>query len=376
MIFFTTKGAFTTKGIKDFSQKTQKPKFFFCAFCGEKTLRITFHLKYQPFCRICKKICQNSEKFELNVQNMKLRKILLKVFIALAIIFSVGAYVVIEHMLPYAGIKPYRIGEVKVSDVNNRGKLPTSFGLNYEPIEIQANDSIKLKGYFIKADSAICTIILLHGIGDCKEHFYGFCKQLADLHCNTIIMDSRAHGESGGVFCTFGYYEKFDVERVIDYAVQHNFKKPLGLFGNSLGGAIALQTLSNTNKLDFGIVESTFDRLDNVFAEYGKELMGFRSTWLANHVLEKSGVIAHFEPFTVNPVEACKNISCPIFMAHGTKDEKIPLAFGENNFNHLKTTQKEFVRVEGAGHLNLHSKGGADYWKKLSGFIVHTVERR
>ena len=161
---------------------------------------------------------------------------------------------------------------------------------------------------------------------------------------------------------------------MIDCATQHHYKKPLGLFGNSLGGAIALQTLGNTNKLDFGIIESTFDRLDNVFAEYGKEILGFRSTWLANHVLKKSGIIAHFEPFSVNPVEYCKNISCPIFMAHGTRDEKIPFSFGENNFNHLKTKQKEFVRVEGAGHLNLHLNGGVDYWNKLSAFIAQNCK--
>ena len=57
-------------------------------------------------------------------------------------------------------------------------------------------------------------------------------------------------------------------------------------------------------------------------------------------------------------------------MAHGIADDKIPFAFGQNNFKALKTLDKQFIAVEGAGHFDLHEKGGAAYWAKMTDFIL------
>jgi pimeloyl-ACP methyl ester carboxylesterase len=46
-----------------------------------------------------------------------------------------------------------------------------------------------------------------------------------------IAYDSRRHGESGGDVCTYGYYEKEDLRRVID-ALERG---PVVLMGTSLG---------------------------------------------------------------------------------------------------------------------------------------------
>jgi uncharacterized protein len=300
-----------------------------------------------------------------------------RVFITLGVIaalISIGLYVLVEHILPYSGIKPNRIVVSKLPEFS-QGALPSDNGLpDYEHLTVKAQDGIDLDAYLIKADSPICTIVLLHGIGDCKEHFYGFCKQLKDLHCNTLIMDNRAHGASGGEYCTFGYYEKYDVQAVLDYAESRQLAKPYGIYGHSLGGAIALQTLGISDKLDFGIIESTFDRLDKVFVEYGEDMVGLRWTWLSNHVLHKSGQIAHFDPMQVSPSESCKQIKCPMLMAHGTADDKIPISFGMNNFANLASTEKNFLTVQGAGHNDLQRVAGRDYQYALELFIRKSVE--
>ena len=57
-------------------------------------------------------------------------------------------------------------------------------------------------------------------------------------------------------------------------------------------------------------------------------------------------------------------------MAHGVVDDKIPFTFGQNNFKALKTLDKQFIAVEGAGHFDLHEKGGAAYWAKMTDFIL------
>jgi pimeloyl-ACP methyl ester carboxylesterase len=53
---------------------------------------------------------------------------------------------------------------------------------------------------------------------------------------DVLAYDSRAHGESGGNACTYGYYEKRDLSRAIDLIGL----RPVVALGISLGAAVAL----------------------------------------------------------------------------------------------------------------------------------------
>jgi uncharacterized protein len=303
------------------------------------------------------------------------KKVILKIFGTSLLLFAVASYFIVENVLPYAGIKPTKINAATLPEFQ-KGILPSNFGLDFEPFDVTTKDSLTLKGYWIKAEKPLCTMILVHGIGDCKERFYSFCQKLAKIGCQTIIFDLRAQGQSDGSYCTFGYKEKNDIATIIDSMTHKNVLKPFGIFGNSLGGAIALQVLGDNKNLKFGIIESTFDEFPKVALEYGADFIGLRSTVLTNHVIDKSGKIADFPPFDVKPVVSCASITCPIFMAHGVLDDKIPFAFGQNNFNALKTRDKQFIPVANAGHLDVHQKGGAAYWVKMKDFILKTTHRQ
>ena len=136
-----------------------------------------------------------------------------------------------------------------------------------------------------------------------------------------------------------------------------------------MGGAVALQALAIEKRLSFGIIESTFNTLENVIEEYSTDMLKFRSRWLVKRILSRAAQIAEFRPFDIKPVESCRQIEQPIFMVHGDTDEKIPIAFNLDNFNALKTTDKEFFIVKGAGHDNVSEVGGALYQQKLLDFL-------
>jgi fermentation-respiration switch protein FrsA (DUF1100 family) len=59
-----------------------------------------------------------------------------------------------------------------------------------------------------------------------------------------------------------------------------------------------------------------------------------------------------------------------MFMAHGTADDKIPFAFGLENFNALKSSDKTWIPIEGATHHNLQGLGGEAYFEKMKTFIL------
>jgi len=99
----------------------------------------------------------------------------------------------------------------------NQPTHPTEVSLNYEEINVMGVDNVKLNSWLIKSPQARGTVIYLHGVADCKMDGIRFAKLLHEQNYNILLFDSRRHGESEGEFCTYGYFEKFDLEKVIEY---------------------------------------------------------------------------------------------------------------------------------------------------------------
>lgn len=292
-------------------------------------------------------------------------------------LFAAAGFFAIENVLPYAGIKPYRMVPAENPWRFPKGYLPENYGLNGQEISVETRDSLTLKGWFFPAsgDSAKATVIVLHGISNCKETQFGRAKMLTDNGFNAITLDLRAHGESGGEYCTFGYYEKYDIQAVADSAIQV-CGKPVGVWGASLGGAIALQAMGLDERIAFGVIESTFDEFEKVAEEYGADwMLGLRSERIVKRVIHKSAQIAHFKPQEVKPVEAAAQIDRPVLFIHGDADDKIPIGFNRRNFEAVPSTEKQWITVPGGGHSNIWKVGGEELERQVLSFLKQQPRR-
>ncbi len=287
------------------------------------------------------------------------KKYIVRSFFVLLALVIFAAFFVVENVLPYSSIKPMK---------RQSTATPTGYGLDYEPFTVK-NDSVSIAGYYIPNDTAKATLICLHGITNFKETFLAYAKSLHQIGYNVVLVDLRAHGKSGGEYCTFGYYEKYDLQKVIDFAFSKSAVRNIGIHGHSLGGAVALQTLALDNRLKFGIIESTFTTYEDVMLAYAGRLMGFKSRSLVQHIAEKSAHIAHFEIDKIKPIECCKAITVPIFMEHGTADNRIPFEMGQQNFAALASKDKTFYTIENGGHVNIQGDGGVKYREALELFL-------
>lgn len=293
----------------------------------------------------------------------------------------------VEEVLPYWPIKPFRQQPEHASWRIPRGAKPENYGLQATPFEVLTADSIRLEGFYIAAPKAAIpiaystgstlkkqketprTIIILHGISSCKEFFLPAAEKLTGQGFNIVLLDLRAHGQSGGEYCTFGYNEKHDVSAVVDMLLEKDSTQKIGVMGHSLGGAIALQALAEDKRLQFGVIESTFNSLEAVVEQYGVNYFGIRSPWLARHTLEKSGEIAHFDPYQVVPAESARHITQPVFVSHGDSDERIPWQLGKQNYDQIASTDKQWYLIPHARHNGLWQTGGAVYETALMGFL-------
>lgn len=260
----------------------------------------------------------------------KLKKKIKYTACLLPIILVIASLLISKYVLPYAIIQPPRVsGNISPSDLK----------LKSDKITILTKDTIEIKAYWIGSNlkPSKSVVIFVHGVGGCKEHFLNLSKNLANIGIESILIDSRAHGESGGQFCTYGYKEKSDIAQVVDFIKEKNDSIPIGIWGNSMGGAIAIQALEFDSRIEFGIIESTFTKLEKIVYDYQKlHAFGIGLKPLCNIALNEAGRLANFNPDDVSPISSVKTIEQPIIIAHGKKDENIKFEYGKLLFENLK----------------------------------------
>jgi len=212
---------------------------------------------------------------------------------------------------------------------------PSDLSLQYEEFQVKTAEGIALSCWWIPAgESARGTVLFLHGVSECKIVGLPIAKRLHDAGFNVFLHDSRRHGDSGGCVCTYGFYEKLDVTTVINYLESRTDVKlgRIGLMGSSMGAAVAIQVAALDSRIAAVVAESGFASLRKVYDEYQKRMTKIPWHYLRNLVIKRSEHIAHFKASLVSPAEAVKHVHVPIFLIHGTADNKIPSAASEQVF--------------------------------------------
>src|ERR1700753_4055383 len=102
----------------------------------------------------------------------------------------------------------------------------------FEAFTWSGDGGVPLVGWWFHAPANTRgTLVYLHGVSDNRGSSLGIAHHFLPLGCDVVAYDSRAHGESGGDACTYGFYEKRDLARVLD----HLPRGPIVVMGTSMG---------------------------------------------------------------------------------------------------------------------------------------------
>lgn len=222
-----------------------------------------------------------------------------------------------------------------------------------------AGDGVTLRGWSFPAlGPRRGTIVQLHGSGDNRESALGVAERFTARGFDVLAYDSRAHGESSGEFCTYGYYEKRDLQRVLDSVPT----RPIILIGTSLGAAVALQTAAEDERVACVVSISTFSDLRIVGQERAPALAGARDIRQAFELAERT---AKFRVDDVSPARAAARINVPVLLIHGDQDDETPPAHSQRVFDALRA-QKQLILVRGARHGNA---ANGDVWAQIERWV-------
>jgi len=185
------------------------------------------------------------------------------------------------------------------------------------------------------------TIFYLHGIADNRGSAVGIVDAFLPRGFDVIAYDARAHGTSEGERCTYGYYEKRDLQRVLD---QLHITDAI-LIGHSLGAAIALQAAAIEPRVRAVAALSSFSDLRTIATERAS----FFPSWSLGPAFSRAEHDGKFVVDDVSPVKAAAHITVPVLLMHGAIDRDTPPVHSRRVFDALKSP-KQLVLVEGRGH--------------------------
>ena len=248
---------------------------------------------------------------------------------------------------------------------------PADLHLPFEEITLKTAEGIPLSCWFIPAPNMPHgTVVYLHGVSESKIAALPAAKLLYDHGFNVFLYDARRHGESGGTFCTYGFYEKHDPSMIISYLTGRSDVqvRKIGLFGVSMGAAVALQTAAIDHRVTAVVAESGFSTLRGVFDDYQRRMIKLPWHYLRNIVIKRSELMAHFRANDVSPLESVKRIHIPLFIVHGTADKLIRHSYSQHVYENANPP-KELWLIPGARHDNMWEVGGEEYRGRIVAFF-------
>ncbi|MDI6765587.1 MAG: alpha/beta hydrolase [Bacteroidota bacterium] len=302
---------------------------------------------------------------------------MLFIIILAAVIFTflISATVILFFVGPTLLLQPRR----RTAEFYRKlGKpiTPNELNLPYEEINIATTDNINLHCWLIKANRpAKGTLIYLHGVADCKIDGLRFANISHAQGYNVFLYDSRRHGYSGGKYCTYGEHEKFDVVQIIDYLFSRSDLSvgKIGLFGTSMGAAVAIQSAAIDSRIAAVAAENSFATLRTIFDDYQKRMIKLPFHYLRNLVIIHSELRAKFKASQVSPLESISNIHIPILFIYGTADHLIKHQYSILLYE-CANQPKEIYPIEGASHNNIWEIAGIEYEQRLLNFFEKNLQ--
>ena len=258
------------------------------------------------------------------------------------------------------------------------GDAPPELGA--ENVRIVSSSGATLAGWFVAGRPEAGAVVLLHGVRANRWSMVRRTLMFKEAGIAVLLIDFQAHGESTGERITFGHREGMDAHAAVAWLRQRLPGERIGAVGSSLGGAAALLG-PGPLAVDALVIESTFADIETaivnrVRAIAGSTLGNFIALPVAKLFQNAVPLILDINPKVLRPIDRIAEVTAPILVASGLRDELASVAEARALFARARSP-KSLWMVEGVGHFDLEGSAPDQYRQHVLAFLVeHLVAKQ
>ena len=247
--------------------------------------------------------------------------------------------------------------------------------IDYEKVTIRSRDGKTLSARYYHVADGAPVHIEFHGYRSrATTDFCGINVLVRDLGHNTLLVDQRSHGESGGKSITFGVKERYDCLDWANYVIDRFGKDTkIILSGLSMGGATVLMA----SELDLpenivGIMADCPYSSPKEIIKQECEKMKLPANLAYPFVRLGAIVFGGFDPSASTAKDAVKKAKVPILIIHGENDDFVPCQMSREIYDAC-ASDKTLVTIPKAGHGISYIIDRPKYEKSVEDFLKKVI---
>jgi alpha-beta hydrolase superfamily lysophospholipase len=247
----------------------------------------------------------------------------------------------------------------------------------WESVDIRAGDGCPLRALWLPRKDAKACLLLMHGYGALPQNLSVIAKWASSQGWSLLMPYQRAHGKSGGEYCTLGLLEAEDCRLWAEKAGELSGGAGLVLLGSGMGGFTVLHAISKGLPASVRAVVSdgAFACPREMLRRVMKEEMRMRVFPLLQIVCLYARILWKEGPGSVDLRTSLKdNKSVPVLFLHGKKDMRVPYSWTEE-MSKVCASEKALLLSENAGHGATCMADGDAYFKQLKQFAAPLISR-
>ena len=246
----------------------------------------------------------------------------------------------------------------------------------YEEVNITSYDGTRLAGRYYHVSDGAPLQIEVHGYrGSAIRDFCGGNKLAREAGMNTLLVDQRAHGKSGGRTITFGLRERYDCLAWVEYACgRFGPDTPITLAGVSMGAATVLMAagLDLPPNVTGVIADCPYSSPVDIIQKVGHD-HHLPSGLIFPFVALGGRLFGGFDIRRTTAAREIQKAKVPILILHGEDDRFVPCRMSQEIFDACPAPKRR-VTFPGAGHGLSYIVDPEKYAGAVRVFLQETAE--
>ena len=243
----------------------------------------------------------------------------------------------------------------------------------FDTVVLKTARGIPIETWYSRTDSAARgTVILFHGIQSNKGLLLAEASEFRYLGYNVLLVDFRAHGNSGGQTTTLGVKETDEVRQAYHY-IESLGEKHIFLWGSSMGAVVVAKALSDYDLKPSGIIlEMPFASLQSHLRARARAVgfQGFPEKPFGFFVSIWMGWERGYNGLKHRTTRYAEKITCPVLMQYGSLDTYVLKEETDKVYAALASRDKHLVAYEHAGHESLQQNDEHKWEAEVSAFLL------